>query len=237
MANRDKHDIAVTVLLGLFLYGFNFLLCIPLFPGPVGTTHYDHCMDLGFGPSVLHHAEEIPPDEQHILWVFERRLSAQIVDAFKVRVATVITAHGIMLVNMFASSPKDILEWKHDENEHLGAAISFGTTVVAYGTVAYYVGWGIAQLEVINDADGPLAYINYDGETIAYFPAGTTCQDDLGYFEDGPIPKLGSIALAVLVILQLTTAVSLGASFFCSPGRPEENPKQKRESEPSSDSG
>ena len=83
-----------------------------------------------------------------------------------------------------------------------------------------------------------------DGETVDYFPPGFDCFHEVQYFRDGPIPKLSDIGKIITAILQITTAVSLGASFFCSPGRPEEDspkedsPKEdsKREKEPSSDS-
>lgn len=135
MAKRDKTDGAVTLVLGLFMLGFNILLCCPLWGGSNvewhgHETHLLHCVSVGItalnsdltanpDSSAYHITGEtqttkdgISFEKREALFHLEMQHADQMMQSFGTACATVVTAHGIMLVNMFASSPKDIIGWE-----------------------------------------------------------------------------------------------------------------------------
>lgn len=136
MAKRDKTDGAVTCVMGLFMFGFNLLLCVPLWGFTKSgrtdqETHLLHCVSVGIveldadlaaerGQDYRYASEGVAQTttggisfhKREALFHVEIAAATKMVQDFQSAAAVVVTAHGIMLVNMFAESPKDIIGWE-----------------------------------------------------------------------------------------------------------------------------
>lgn len=119
-----------------------------------------------------------------------------------------------------------------NSHDHQAALISFGATVVAYTVVALYVRYGLELPETDPDGfDGEIGvhwFVNGDDETVDYFAPTDgdepdsmwlNCYSEIPYFEDAPTGRLADIGWIITFVLQMTTVVSLGASYFLTPGR------------------
>jgi hypothetical protein len=116
----------------------------------------------------------------------------------------------------------------------MAALISFSTVVVAYTVIATYIRYGLELPERDPESQawepGVHSFVNKEGETVDYFAPSDydgefdygeyiNCYSEIPYFKDGPTGHLATIGWTITAIIEMTTAVSLGASYFLTPGR------------------